>query len=334
MDLPLITVIIPVYNMELYLERCLDSVLNNTYRNLEVICVDDGSKDCSLEILRRYEAADPRVVVIAKENSGVSSARNAGLDRMTGEFVTFVDPDDFVHPRYIDVLLATQRLSGADVSIGSFTRTYDKSFPCTFSSLTVSKQDVQVYYYSDVGHVGQISTYVWSKLISKSIIGTTRFPVNISYGEDTLFLSSLWEGKYAIVIGSTHLPVYYYYQGRTDSLVHTGRDTGVLRFISLLADKSNNRDVELIYLEPAIRRGLYFRYYYIYIKRDIHISQKIGRILRRMIFRIILSKNLRLNFKLARTLFILSPSIDRQYRIYRDPSLKNEEQLQNTELMQ
>ena len=87
MEEPLISVVIPVYNMEQYLARCLDSVLNNTYRNLEVLCVDDGSRDRSLEILREYEKRDSRIIVIAKENGGVSSARNAGLDRMTGELV-------------------------------------------------------------------------------------------------------------------------------------------------------------------------------------------------------------------------------------------------------
>ena len=105
MDQSLISVIIPIYNMEQYLERCLDSVLNNTYRNLEIICVDDGSTDSSLEILRRWEEKDPRIVVITKENGGVSSARNAGLDRMAGDYVSFVVSDEFVHPQYFEALL-------------------------------------------------------------------------------------------------------------------------------------------------------------------------------------------------------------------------------------
>ena len=98
MQTPLISVIIPVYNVEAYLPRCLDSVIQNTYRNLEIICVDDGSTDGSPEILRDYAQRDARITVITKENGGVSSARNAGLDRATGEFVAFIDSDDFVHP--------------------------------------------------------------------------------------------------------------------------------------------------------------------------------------------------------------------------------------------
>ena len=101
---PTVSVIIPVYNMESYLERCLDSVLNNTYRNLEVICVDDGSTDGSLQILRRYEQTDKRIVVITKENGGVSSARNTGLDHASGNFVSFVDPDDLLHPQHYELM--------------------------------------------------------------------------------------------------------------------------------------------------------------------------------------------------------------------------------------
>ena len=126
---PLISVILPIYNMELYLERCLDSILGSSYHNLEIICVDDGSKDGSLEILRRYEAADPRVIVIAKENGGVSSARNAGLDRMTGAFVSFIDPDDFIHPRYFELLFRTLTEANADISICGFRRVEDKDLP-------------------------------------------------------------------------------------------------------------------------------------------------------------------------------------------------------------
>lgn len=88
---PLISVIIPVYNVELYLARCLDSVLNNAYRNLEILCIDDGSSDRSAEILRAYAEKDSRIVPIFKKNGGVSSARNAGLDRLASEYGTFID---------------------------------------------------------------------------------------------------------------------------------------------------------------------------------------------------------------------------------------------------
>ena len=124
---PLVSVIIPIYNMEAYLARCLDSVLNNTYRNLEIICVDDGSTDGSAEILRAYAEKDSRIVPIFKENGGVSSARNAGLDRMTGEYVTFVDPDDFVHPQYVELLYRALKESGTEIAICGFETVADEN---------------------------------------------------------------------------------------------------------------------------------------------------------------------------------------------------------------
>ena len=98
---PLISVIIPVYNTEAYLERCLVSVLSNTYRDLEVICINDGSTDGSLEILNAFARQDERVTVIDKKNGGLSAARNDGLRRATGEWIAFIDSDDWIHPRYV-----------------------------------------------------------------------------------------------------------------------------------------------------------------------------------------------------------------------------------------
>ena len=93
-DSPLISVIIPVYNVEKYLHRCLDSVIEQTYKNLEVILIDDGSTDHSGEICDDYAAKDVRIHVIHQENQGVSAARNKGLDNVKGEYITFVDSDD------------------------------------------------------------------------------------------------------------------------------------------------------------------------------------------------------------------------------------------------
>ena len=95
---PLVSVIIPVYNVERYLAQCLDSVSHQTYQNLEIICVNDGSRDGSLDILRRYADEDARIQVIDKANGGVSRARNDALDCARGEYIMFVDSDDWVEP--------------------------------------------------------------------------------------------------------------------------------------------------------------------------------------------------------------------------------------------
>ena len=212
MEEPLVSVIIPVYNMERYLERCLDSVLNNTYRNLEVICIDDGSKDSSLEILRRYESADPRIVVIAKENGGVSSARNAGLDRMTGEYVTFIDPDDFVHPQYIEQFVMTQSETGADLVIGGFRGVSDTDLPIEMKSVELDdtkkwKADCVAVFKNHF-----LGGYCWGRLFSSLLVHEIRFPVGVDYAEDALFFSAIWERTSDINCWVLNNQLYYYYK--------------------------------------------------------------------------------------------------------------------------
>lgn len=102
---PLVSVIIPVYNVEKYLARCLDSVISQTYENLDVILVDDGSTDASGEICRRYAQNDPRISLFTQENQGLSAARNTGLNHMKGEYIVFVDSDDYISIYFIEIML-------------------------------------------------------------------------------------------------------------------------------------------------------------------------------------------------------------------------------------
>ena len=115
-----ITVIVPVYNVEHYLDKCLDSLVNQTYKNLEIIVINDGSTDNSGTICQEYARKDNRIVYIEKENGGQSEARNMGLDRMTGSYVTFVDSDDWVEPNYVEVLYKKLLEYCADIAVGNY----------------------------------------------------------------------------------------------------------------------------------------------------------------------------------------------------------------------
>ena len=101
----LVSVVIPVYNVEKYVEKCLDSVINQTYQNLEIIIVNDGSTDNSLSVCQKKKLSDSRIKLINKENGGLSSARNAGIECAQGEFICFIDSDDWIELDYIEVLL-------------------------------------------------------------------------------------------------------------------------------------------------------------------------------------------------------------------------------------
>ena len=111
-----VSIIVPIYNKEKYLEKCLDSILGQTYRDLEIILVDDGSTDNSLAICQRYAEKDPRIKIYHKPNGGVSSARNLGLEKSTGKYISFVDPDDFIHSEFIERLEMMLVQSDAEIA--------------------------------------------------------------------------------------------------------------------------------------------------------------------------------------------------------------------------
>lgn len=121
----LVSVVIPIYKVEEYLPACVDSVLSQTYRNLEVILVDDGSPDRCPEIADQYAKLDKRVRVIHQKNGGLSAARNSGLQIATGEFITFIDSDDYISPEYVEVLCRAAEECDADISICDYRKVTD-----------------------------------------------------------------------------------------------------------------------------------------------------------------------------------------------------------------
>ena len=119
--MPAISIIIPMYGVEKYLRRCLDSVLNQTFTDWQAICVNDGSPDKSGEIAREYAARDKRFIVIDKENGGLSDARNVGMQHATGDYILYLDSDDFIHPQTMEISYALAKRDGSDIV--SFTYT-------------------------------------------------------------------------------------------------------------------------------------------------------------------------------------------------------------------
>ena len=115
--MPAISIIIPVYNVEKYLRRCLDSVLNQTFQDWQAICVNDGSPDNSATILEEYAQRGSRFVVVTKKNGGSSDARNVGVKRAQGEYILFVDSDDFIHPQTLELMVDIAKSKKADMAM-------------------------------------------------------------------------------------------------------------------------------------------------------------------------------------------------------------------------
>ena len=225
---PLISVIIPVYNVAKYLPRCLDSVYQQTYNNLEIILVDDGSTDNSLEICNQYAKQDKRIVVIHQENGGLSAARNSGMDHMQGEFFTFIDSDDWVTPDYCEVLFQAIKKSGADVSASIFIHTWPdnthsspKGFPLT--DLLLEKEELSLFLLNII----QCATM---KLFRASLAKTLRFDTHYTLYEDVPF--SFFLQQQIRTLYYTPQPTYCYFQ-RKNSAMHAICLEGRKRIIAL-----------------------------------------------------------------------------------------------------
>lgn len=181
---PLVSVIVPVFNVLPYLREALDSVLSQTYSNLEILIVDDGSTDGSGDICDEY-CKDPRVQVIHQENQGLSAARNAGLDRMTGDIVAFLDSDDAYYPDMIRTLLAAMHRSGADIVIGGYAIRHEgkhlircrkgKGFEVWTETVLTSQEALLAWI------KGILNPHVWNKLYVRKLWKNLRFPVGRVY---------------------------------------------------------------------------------------------------------------------------------------------------------
>lgn len=182
----LISVIIPVYNSDTYLERCLESVVSQTHRNLEIIIINDGSQDRSAEIIEHFSVRDQRIIAIHQNNQGVSAARNAGLAIAKGHCIGFVDADDELHPDMYEFLYHNLEKYDADISHCGFELVKaDRTikFHDTGITLVQSKYEAIREFLSGK----QIEPGTWNKLYKKSIIGKVLFCTDIKINEDLLF---------------------------------------------------------------------------------------------------------------------------------------------------
>ena len=202
-----LSIIIPVYNVSEYLERCLNSIINQTYKNLEIICINDGSTDNSLEILNDFASKDKRIKVINKKNEGVSKTRNVGLDAATGDLISFVDSDDAIVKDMYEVMI--KNLNDAEII------TCDKYKVVENEIYDYGKNDLKITTFENNEALkefllsGSLGTVVWNKIFKKDIIGKTRFNTEITNSEDQLFLYEIYKKKPKII--KYNIPKYIYY---------------------------------------------------------------------------------------------------------------------------
>lgn len=207
MESNLISVIVPAYNIAKYLPRCLDSILNQTYSNLEVIVISDGSTDETNDIIKEYAEKDSRIVPVFKENSGVSDTRNKGLEIAKGDYIGFVDGDDYIEPNMYEILLNNAIENDADISHCGYKMVFPSRIDYYYNTgkkvIQDNKKGIRDIIVGDYVEPG-----IWNKLYRKSTIENVFMPVGIKINEDVLFnFYAFTKSKKSVY---EDLPLYHY----------------------------------------------------------------------------------------------------------------------------
>ncbi len=255
---PFLSVIMPVYNTAAFLSAAVESVLLSDVKDLELICVDDGSDDGSVRLLQMYAAKDNRLLVVEQEHAGVSAARNEGLRRASGQYITFVDSDDSVTPSFFRELLEAAQRSGVACVVAGWTIVTDEGSSSKPLVTRIKRCKISPYV------LGELPKNSWGSVYARSVLerSSASFPPGVSYGEDMVFNYCVWSNCDSVIL---HPSVGYNYHVRKDSLSDSVRSTVVdlMRGGEFLLDywkrrcmlTEENREYLLCFLVHSLRRA-------------------------------------------------------------------------------
>ena len=301
----LISVIVPVYNVEKYLKRCVDSLLKQTYSNLEIILVDDGSTDSSCTMCDFYGAKDERVIVIHKKNGGLSSARNAGIEIAKGRYVGFIDSDDWISPETYEVLYRNLIKTNADVSdIDSIITSNEFNYQNTTEVVTtfIGRDILLDYFISD-------KYSCCRKLYKREVIGNIRFPVGKINEDIATNYQFLLRANREV---KSSLKLYYYYSN-PDSItgrMFRKRDFDLLDACVALIDLTKG-DMELMKLAQIKQATSYYaligRYISYECEKDFDPRDEIDELWKKLRkqYRLLISSHISIKKKLLITICVV-----------------------------
>lgn len=257
----LISVIVPVYKVENYLRQCLDSIINQTYKNLEIILVDDGSPDNCPKICDEYAKNDKRIKVIHKENGGLSSARNAGLDVCTGEYISFIDSDDIVDKNFIERMYTKSKEYRSDICICNYAKfSDDENIGC------FSKEEKNTVLSSEIVQEKMLEKnavlyiIMWNKLFKRYIFDCIRFPLG-KINEDEAVIHYIYDRCKSDVLVINN--ILYFYRFNESSITNRKFSATRLDAMDAMKDriefykrKNNNHlyELSLIKYEYVLKR--------------------------------------------------------------------------------
>ena len=239
--MPTVSILIPAYNVEKYLPQCLDSILNQTYRDLQIVVIDDGSRDGTWILMQEYATKDNRLEIYHQENQGVAVTRNHLLDRIKGDYLLFVDADDWIEPEMVDYLVNQAEQNATDIVVcSSVSHNSDNSNKSGIPfKVWEQKEAVKAFLVHK-----DLNGSLWNKLIRRDSVGEISFNPAISFGEDALFIWHVLQRVKCVTITNREL---YHYRMNNESLSH--QRFGKKRMSGHLVWKTISRDVAVSWPE-------------------------------------------------------------------------------------
>jgi glycosyltransferase involved in cell wall biosynthesis len=321
----LITIIVPIYKVEGLLKRCVDSLLNQTYKNLEIILVNDGSPDQCGNICDEYAKLDNRVIVIHKENGGLSDARNAGIEIAKGDFIAFIDSDDWIHEEYIEILYGLLRKTNSEISMCNFFMTSTENFQ-------VDNAEIKTYKYTNIEALERLydkfnvqMVTAWGKLYKRELFEGVSFPLGRVHEDEFTTYKIIYKANNIVL---TTAQLLYYWQ-REDSIMGD-RYNLKNKLDQIDALKERNKFFNQLGLEELCNktnRRIFLNYREIYKEKKMFLNKAEKEDFYRQF--ISFRKQLRESkqspmFKVFYELYFLAPkSMDILYKIYKNKRWNN-----------
>jgi len=264
----LVSVVIPVYNVEKYVARCIESVINQSYCNIEILIINDGSMDNSENICRIYQKQDDRIIYIYQENQGLAGARNTGIRHAHGTYIVFVDSDDYVATDYVKILYDLLKKYNADMSICGHKKTLK-------DNEIIEKKIYPVYQYSGVELVRRMYEHnlleinvAWNKMYRKDMFNNEQFPLGKLHEDFVLNTKLMYYSKKIVY---TYEPLYFYYQSPNSITrrVITKRNLDCLEQIEKRMDFYREVNEESLYNRTVLDLEVLTLKYYYLCKREV-----------------------------------------------------------------
>lgn len=322
---PKISIIIPSYNEEKNISRCLDSVLNQTFTDFEVLCVDDGSSDRTFDIIKSYSEKDSRIIPLKNPEKGVSSARNFGIENSSGDYIGFVDSDDYIQPQMYEFLYKAIMENNCDFSVCRYKKTNEYYFK-KFEYKTNIFQPEKFISFDNMNFTIEnelIFSSACTKLISKNLLKNIKFK-NYKIGEDTVFNSEIYFISNKNIFVDAELYNYFINtQSVTYTQTHSKKWFDLLktRFVSYDILKEKNEVLSSFYLERGMKSLLSYRFDLDNPASKNKYNKKLKNYFKKYYLSFMKCKSISLKNKIFIPLFFLFPFLYKMFRKMKDETL-------------